>query len=888
MNYKAIWFCMAAAAVAAAEPLPVSSTEVRLALEGKALQRIVTAPSASPRVTAAAKALADYLGRIAQTRFEVVRGDGAGGIAVGVAGDFVAFGFAAQLDAPEPAHREQYLLRSHTNGLWVVGTTDLAVEHAVWDLLFRLGYRQFFPGAHWEVVPSTKDLRLAIDVKEQPAFYARKIWYGWGNWADQQKDKLAWDSRNRMGSGVEINSGHAYESIMSGHKAEFEKHPEYLCSSNSTKFRISNPGLRKLVVDHALKYFEKTPKAECISMEPSDGGGWECPEEEKGFTNISDRVVTLANEVADALNRRYTNKLVGIYAYYQHSPPPTIRVHSNVVVSVATSFIQGGFTIDELIRGWARQGATIGIRDYYSVVVGHKDRPGGAGASDVRRAMSGVTHVYDAGARFMSAESSDSWGPIGLTHYAASRLLWNPKEDPEGILNDFFEKAFGPAQKPMREYYRLIDHSSRALFTRHLIGSMYRQLEAARQLTKDPGIRSRLDDLTLYTRYVELLWDFRQRASEDRLAGTGAALSFSYRIRSTHMVHSLALWRDLRGWGSVPSDYAWNVPERKKGKPEDELVDQLLAPIEKSTAGEDSLTGPEVKQTGDELAWGDSDGVGEETVKGPRTNPWKSSEPFTDAEMAAFISQGISNNPISTFEPIQFSENLVPAAGRLKLKSGKPMKFDLYTRMAMTYYVWLDTPGTLRFEVTGGQISTNGTPKATLKLYAMEDPMSAVAATAQVPSDEKPHAVELTSAFKGLHRLDILDAGRGVALVWEAGTVLSIPSSGDMQTLLRGHAWELYFYVPRGTKEVGGVADGSGVMLDGGGNVVHEFKFKDRTGYFCVPVPPGQDGKLWKFEKSGGRRLLMTVPPYLARCAEELLLPKEVVEADAPPKEAGP
>jgi hypothetical protein len=41
------------------------------------------------------------------------------------------------------------------------------------------------------------------------------------------------------------------------------------------------------------------------------------------------------------------------------------------------------------------------------------------------------------------------------------------------------------------------------------------------------------------------------------------------------------------------------------------------------------------------------------------------------------------------------------------------------------------------------------------------------------------------------------------------------------------------------------------------------------------------DGKLWRFEHCQGQRLLMTVPPYLARNGAELLLPAEVVAADS-------
>ncbi|MHC4200510.1 MAG: hypothetical protein ACYSU0_11005, partial [Planctomycetota bacterium] len=99
--------------------------------------------------------------------------------------------------------------------------------------------------------------------------------------------------------------------------------------------------------------------------------------------------------------------------------------------------------------------------------------------------------------------------------------------------------------------------------------------------------------------------------------------------------------------------------------------------------------------------------------------------------------------------------------------------------------------------------------------------------------------------------------------------------------------WSLYFYVPKGTRAVGGWASRianwapriSGTLLDADGRKVHDFGKAD-DGWFSVPVAAGQDGRLWKFQETHGQRLLMTVPPCLARTAEELLLPREVVEAD--------
>ncbi|HEX3134977.1 MAG TPA: hypothetical protein VHX44_15530 [Planctomycetota bacterium] len=69
-------------------------------------------------------------------------------------------------------------------------------------------------------------------------------------------------------------------------------------------------------------------------------------------------------------------------------------------------------------------------------------------------------------------------------------------------------------------------------------------------------------------------------------------------------------------------------------------------------------------------------------------------------------------------------------------------------------------------------------------------------------------------------------------------------------------------------------------MLDGSGNMALDFSGRDDS-WFTVPVPLGQNGKLWTFVDTQGQRLLMTVPPYLARSAAELLLPSEVVAADA-------
>ncbi len=234
-----------------------------------------------------------------------------------------------------------------------------------------MGYRQFFPGPAWEVVPKERNLSLAVDAFESPSYDARHIWYGYGPLPENKAAYEDWCAKNRATMGIDLKTGHSYDGIMARHKTEFAEHPEYLAlidgQRKAPKFCIANAGLRKLVCDDALAQLAADPTLDSVSCDPSDGGGWcECAECAK-LGSVSDQALTLANEVARAVQAKYPGKLVGMYAYNQHSPVPSIQAEPNVVISVATGFIHGGFTVDQLLEGWSQRAKAIGIREYYSV-----------------------------------------------------------------------------------------------------------------------------------------------------------------------------------------------------------------------------------------------------------------------------------------------------------------------------------------------------------------------------------------------------------------------------------------------------------------------------------------------------------------------------------------
>ena len=797
-----------------------------LAADSRALLPVVISPQAVGETRAAANELASYLSKISGAKFEVKTGDGTIGIVAGTAADFPAL-----LD-PDSAitARENYILRSEKGRLLLIGQTSQAVEHAVWDVLHRLGHRQFFPGPTWEIIPHSPTLSIEVNVTESPDYHSRLIWPGYGYLKERTEVCEQWNRRNRATSGIKLVSGHSYEGFMKRREAELAQHPEYLAlvagKRKAPKLCTANAELRRLFINDALSQFTEDPDLDSISCDPSDGGGWcECSDCAK-IGSATDRALFLANEVAAAVNAKHPGRLIGMYAYNEHSPPPSINAHPQVVISVATGFITGGFTVDQLLGGWKAKAKTLGIREYYSVHPWDRDLPGAARGGNIGYLRTTIPHFFHSGARFMSAEASDNAGPNGLGYYLAARMLWdvNAAKTLDASIADFLDKSFGSARAPMAKFYELLDGTKRQTLSDDLIGRMFRLLDEARALSTDAAIRARLDELTLYTRYMELYLDYSSAAGKARQSAFEKLFRFAWRIRDTGMVHVVGLWRDL--------------PKR-----------------------DTSVALPALGKYSDPDA----------------TNPWKSDERFIADDIANFIREGIANRKLLDFEAVSFSNKLVPAT-MLKLPEVPRGNAGLYLRGVRDFWTWIErAPATISLTGTAGLIYPGRGP-AKLELYPLAEAELKSVAHFVIAPDKNEHALEMKTRFPGLHRIEVSDSAQGTLITWKDGMPMTLVSSQEQPAKLYGR-WHLYFYVPKGTKVIGGFSEGGGSLLNPAQKPVHQFS--EKPGYFSIPVPEGDDGQLWSFKNSHGSRLLMTVPPCLARDASELLLPAEVVERDA-------
>ena len=810
-----------------------------LSQNGTALQKIVIAANASERTRKAAETLTHYLSRITTATFTVETGDGLTGIAVGLSSDFPALKLQTLFAPRETLRREEYLLRSQPKGLLLIGATEVAVEHAVWDLLERTGYRQFFPGETWEFVPKTPSLAIAVDTFEKPDFHTRLAWYSHGFWEYNAKPYTDWCARNRAIRGYNLATAHSYEDIISRNSKIFQAHPEYLAlvdgKRQGNKFCISNPDLRKLIIDnYVLPHFRENPEADSVSLEPSDGGGWcEC-DQCHAMGSISTRVVLLANEAAEALSKAYPGKSVGLLAYNLHSPPPAVRVHPNVLVKVQTNFLRGGLTFDQIVEGWQKQGAIIGVGDYYSPTRATMTRPALQKGSDLYAIHTSLPKFYQQGARFFMAESGDAWGSVGLGHYLMAKLSWDTSKAKQfdALMDDFLTKSFGPAKAPMSDFFHLIyrfnKDDKRPLIRQDMLARMYRYLGEANKLAgKDEKIKARLNDLLLFTRYEELMQNTENATKARRQQAVEEVMQHVYRIRKTMMIHAKPIFLRV-----LPNMAGITPPAKEK--------------VEVDT-------------------------------------------PFTDQELEQILANGIANTHTVEpgFEPVDFSKDLVPATP-LQLPIVPRTEYNAVAPIGrQKFFTWLDAPDTIRLRISGGhivryrKISSN----VQTRLYANANPIvgEEVAADESVAPDGVEREVVLKSSFEGLHHIEVVPpTNRAKVDIADITRPFTLESSID-NPFAFGGPWSMYFYVPKGTKVVGGFASGkNGSVLDGSGKSVLAFGSIPTPGFFKIDVPAGQDGKLWKFDRCNGQRTLLTVPPYLARSAAELLLPREVVQADRP------
>ncbi|MCA1808545.1 MAG: DUF4838 domain-containing protein, partial [Kiritimatiellia bacterium] len=275
-----------------------------------------------------------------------------------------------------------------------------------------------------------------------------------------------------------------------------ETNPEYFAlqpdgtrSFHGHKMCHSNPDLQEQWVADVERQLAENPNERLFNASPADGyftghcicencRAWDNPDAEAcvlnwqglshAYVSLSDRHITFANHVARKLKQRFPNRELYVYmlAYGTWLPAPVAVVpDDNVIIGNVANFLLRSdmasktFTSQrsnkERFADWGKitklnfwrpnVGAPVGFQ------WGMPDVPLQRTMDDMQFAASnGWMGIYVDFVR-------EIWSTQGPLYYLMAQLTWNPFQDGQAILKDYYSRAFGPAAREMEAYWTYLE-----------------------------------------------------------------------------------------------------------------------------------------------------------------------------------------------------------------------------------------------------------------------------------------------------------------------------------------------------------------------------------------------------------------------------------------------
>jgi hypothetical protein len=800
---------------------------LELASGKHALLPVVVSPAATPATKAVATELAEYLGRISGATFAVEAGDGSRGIVLGTIAEFPTPGLERALEQrPGGNGREAYVVRTQPGRLLLLGATPLGASHAAFRLLEELGCRWFFPAKEWEIVPQAATLRFARDITDRPAILSRSMWFEAGSGGDAQNaDYAAWKRHNRQAESFAVNAGHNLDEVIRRNQAEFDHHPEYLA----------------LV-----------------------GGKRQGPQLELANPRVRQLVVAYAldffaaNPGADMVSLE----------------PADNTAHSQSPESLAMG------SVSDRVFGMANEAARAVRQRYPGKMVGlysynaHWDPPTIALEPNVHVLLASLGQ-----GALVPAEREALWPKrcrnLGFYEYF-SVWLWSYDRLPGSWTNDC--KA---AQAKMRDIVAKGGTSISAESTSSW-GPNGRGYYIANKLMWEPqaDVAALLQDFygkafgpgaAAMRRYYERLDPGGRPFLSKHLLGLAfrdvAAAAEAATARPDVQARLDQLKQYLR---YVHLDWMRNREPASEAR-KAELSTAIMASLFRTRAS--ALTSWEMIRQN----WGQNKQPGKDQAD------WMVDRPYTHAEIEAEFQEGLAFfQPREIGAAVTFSEDLVPVRWAGLPPETATIRSQQHYQGSQVYALWSAAGEPLEFETWAGD-AWNG-----INRFVLSDAEHHEIAKGQLKNKETTrHRIAVPHA--GLYWLDYNDNGSYWSMTVAPGLAATIPLGSTRDFRNAKVMQEMYFYVPKGTRQIEYYytrtafhPGGPHQVIDPSGAVA---KAVDVNGdWVTVPVPAGMDGRLWRLRDAVlGLFWFNNAPNYIAASPQALLVPRELVERDGLP-----
>ncbi len=446
----------------------------------------------------------------------------------------------------------------------------------------QLGVRWFWPGELGEDIVEQGNIAFAPFVhRHYPQFRYRgglmhtpmRIYR-----SGRSSENGDWIRRQRLAlQSLDMNAaGHGFGSWWDRYHKD---HPEFFAlQPDGTRSGFPNPGTAKMchsnpaVAEQWLvevaQQLERNPMQRVFNASPNDSfhrghcvcddcREWDHPDGEmlnfvwqgisQHYVALSDRHVTFANRCARMLREKYPDKdyYVSMLAYGNWRPAPIEAVPDDNVVIVNVANMFWGINTREGIP--AQQFADWSKVTDQQVWRPNTGDPAGwqKGLPDVplRRNAEAIKFAAEHGGMGISVDMVwEHWATQGPLYYLGTQLVWDPKKDVDEIMDDYYQRAFGPAAPELKEYWTLMEDARNRkvdeypgeqngfdeVYTPEFFATVNGLIERARKATAnaDGKYRKRVDFVAAGLQYTEMvaeLRDLMQRVRDKRSSDGEAA-----------------------------------------------------------------------------------------------------------------------------------------------------------------------------------------------------------------------------------------------------------------------------------------------------------------------------------------------------------------------------
>ena len=395
-------------------------------------------------------------------------------------------------DRWNPAHMEAKGRLAMKTGI----QQEYGTANAVYSFIEeQLGVRWLWPGEEDVIKQQRVDI-APMEQRYHPQIRARGgmlVRTSLGDNKESEEELWARFQRVQLDS-MDMNGGHGFADWWEKYGAA---HPDYFAAApdgsrkavkpreSNTKLCASNPKVWQQWLEDVSVEVRSDPLLRVINVSPNDGYtsghctcanclAWDHPDGEKmewvfsgvKFQGVSqtDRDVRFANTLARMLKERFPGRelFVLLNAYgLARNPPIGIAPDDNVIISSVANFHMR--SPEERVlpmqqhAGWATKAKHLMWRP-------NLGSPAGLswGMPDVAMTQAGEDFRFVAehhGIGLYFDLFWQHWANQGPHHYALAHLAWNPQADVAAVMDDYYERGFGPAAADVKAYWQLLERT---------------------------------------------------------------------------------------------------------------------------------------------------------------------------------------------------------------------------------------------------------------------------------------------------------------------------------------------------------------------------------------------------------------------------------------------